>query len=126
MSLQERARRWLVGIAVGAVRDALAERRSAEAVLAGAAADLGAACADLEGALRRVEDRIEARRPFSGDTTVHRAWTRHPGVREVFAGYHLTACPDCAVGADETLAEVALGYRVPLETLLAQLNALLV
>lgn len=126
MSLPERVRSWLLGLAAEAACEALAERRRAAASLSVAAGAMGAACADLEAALRAVEDRIEAARPFRAETTVHRAWARHPGAPGVFARYHLLACPECPVGADETLAELALGYRVPLDALLDQLNALLV
>jgi hypothetical protein len=62
---------------------------------------------------------------FTAEMTVHAAWARHPGVAAVFAARHLPACPDCAVGADETLAEAAFGYALDLQRLLDQLNGLL-
>ena len=129
MSFSDRVARWFVGVVMTQVDGALAERRAGASMaqtsavgLAGAAASAAAAVRVLEGA---VEDAAEARRPFSGTTTVHRAWARHPGVRGVFAGYHLPACPDCPVGEDETLEEAARGYQIPLSVLLGQLNALL-
>lgn len=76
---------------------------------------------------REALDRWLSRRtgPFTGDMTVHEAWARHPRAKEVFARHHLPACPACAVGADETLAEAAFGYRLSLEDLLGELNAVL-
>ena len=76
---------------------------------------------------REALDRWLTRRagPFTGDMTVHEAWARHPRAKEVFARHHLPACPACAVGADETLAEAAFGYRLSLEDLLGELNAVL-
>ncbi len=64
------------------------------------------------------------RSPFSGDTTVHAAHARHPGVQLVFARHGLPRCLDCAVGADETLAEAASGEGLPLDELLKELHAL--
>lgn len=63
--------------------------------------------------------------PISAATTVHAAHARHPGVTGVFARHGLPRCLDCAVGADETLAEAASGEGLPLEMLLAELNGLL-
>jgi hybrid cluster-associated redox disulfide protein len=48
----------------------------------------------------------------------------HPAVRWVFAAYHLSGCTSCPSAATETLAEVAEGYRLPLESLLRDLNSL--
>jgi hypothetical protein len=64
------------------------------------------------------------RAPITAATTVHAAHARHPGVTGVFARHGLPRCLDCAVGADETLAEAAAGEGLPLENLLAALNAL--
>jgi hypothetical protein len=63
--------------------------------------------------------------PLTGATTVHAAHARHPGVQAVFARHGLPRCTDCAVGADETLAEAAFGEGMELASLLAELNALL-
>lgn len=65
------------------------------------------------------------RAPLSAATTVHAAHARHPGVTGVFARHGLPRCMDCAVGADETLAEAALGEGLDLEILLGELSALL-
>lgn len=88
------------------------------------------ALARARGALAQDQERLArrlARRgsPFTADMTVHEAWARHPGVRAIFTRRHLPACPACAVGVDETLAEAAFGYRMSLEELLQELNALL-
>ncbi len=77
-------------------------------------------------ALQQALDRHLAtldRRPIRPDSTVHAAW-RRPGAREIFTGYGLPACLECAVGADETLAEAAGLEGLPLQELLDRLNAL--
>jgi len=125
MSFPDRAVRWFVGVVVTQVDAALTDRREGASAAVDAGGGLAASAASAAAAVRSLEDAVEARRPFSGTTTVHRAWARHPGVRGVFAQYHLLACPDCPVGADETLEEAARGYRIPLSVLLGQLNALL-
>jgi hybrid cluster-associated redox disulfide protein len=58
--------------------------------------------------------------------TVDSAMALHPSVRWVFAAYHLSGCTNCSSSSAETLAEVATGYGLPLDRLLADLNALLV
>ncbi len=96
-------------------------------------AETRAAADDLEARLERAEalaarlteDHAAARRPFTASMTVHAAWARHPGTARIFRAHHLPACPDCAVGADETLAEAAFGYGLDLDDLLARLNDLL-
>lgn len=80
----------------------------------------------VEDRLARLEQDLQARTSaFSAQTTVHQAWRRHPGVRAIFTRHHLPDCPSCPVGEDERLEEVAFGYGIPLEPLLAELNALL-
>ena len=61
---------------------------------------------------------------FRPDTIVADALQRHPKVRWVFAAYHLGHCAGCGKAGDETLEEVATGYRIPLDDLLRDLNAL--
>ncbi len=109
-------------------------RRQVAALLAPRAALLAEARvgADaLQAALRTAEPRAAAavarldRAPLSAATTVHAAHARHPGVQAIFARHGLPRCTDCAVGADETLAEAAFGEDLPLGALLAELNALL-
>ena len=48
-----------------------------------------------------------------------------PHRAEAFAAYHIGGCAHCAIATEETLAEVAAGYELPLERMLADLNALL-
>lgn len=80
----------------------------------------------LESKLQAMEsDLASLTAPFSPTMTVHQAWTRHPGVRAIFARHHLPDCPACPVGADERLEEAAFGYGIPLQPWLAELNALL-
>jgi len=50
----------------------------------------------------------------------------HPNARWVFASYHLGGCSHCAISTEETIEQVAMGYGVPLEKLVEDLNALLV
>lgn len=61
---------------------------------------------------------------FTPQTVVAEALAMHPRTRWVFAAYHLGGCNGCERSASETLEEVAEGYRVPLESLLRDLNAL--
>lgn len=62
---------------------------------------------------------------FQPETVVAEALAMHPKARWVFAAWHLGGCNGCERSSNETLAEVAEGYRIPLENLLRDLNALL-
>lgn len=62
---------------------------------------------------------------FVPEMKVSDALASHPSVRWVFAAYHLGGCNQCPRTAEETLAEVAEGYRLPLEALMRDLNSLL-
>ena len=62
---------------------------------------------------------------FTSGMTVDVALALHPGARWVFAAYQIGGCNGCSAASDETLAEVAEGYRLELDRLLADLNALL-
>jgi len=62
---------------------------------------------------------------FSSEMTVGQAMAVHPGVRWVFAAYHLGGCSHCAISNEETIEQVCEGYGVPLERLMQDLNALL-
>jgi hybrid cluster-associated redox disulfide protein len=62
---------------------------------------------------------------FRSGMTVDAALALHPAARWVFAAYQIGGCSGCSAAADETLAEVAEGYRLDLERLLADLNGLL-
>ncbi len=62
---------------------------------------------------------------FQPQTVVAEALALHPKARWVFAAYHLSGCRDCDRSSNETLEELADGYRIPLHSLLADLNALL-
>ena len=64
-------------------------------------------------------------RRFVPEMTVDAALALHPSARWVFAAYHIGGCAQCAISTEETLAEVATGYELPLERMLADLNALL-
>ena len=61
---------------------------------------------------------------FEPETIVAEALSRHPKARWVFAAYHIGGCNGCERASDETLAEVATGYGIPLDRLLRDLNAL--
>lgn len=61
---------------------------------------------------------------FNGEMTVGNAMSTHPNARWVFASYHLGGCSHCAISEEETIAQVAEGYGVPLDKLVEDLNAL--
>jgi hypothetical protein len=61
---------------------------------------------------------------FNAQMTVHEAWAAHPDAQRVFARFHLPACDQCPVGADERLEEAAFGYAIDLGALLKELNTL--
>jgi len=62
---------------------------------------------------------------FRPEMTVDAALALHPSARWVFAAYHIHGCVGCSSSSLETLEEVATGYQLPLERMLADLNALL-
>jgi hypothetical protein len=62
---------------------------------------------------------------FQPETVVEDALALHPKARWVFAAWHLGGCRECERSGTETLAELAEGYRIPLDRFLADLNALL-
>ena len=62
---------------------------------------------------------------FEANMTVSDALALHPAARWVFAAYHLAGCTSCGASSEETLGEVAAGYELSLERLLADLNGLL-
>ena len=61
---------------------------------------------------------------FRSQTIVAEALAMHPKARWVFAAYHLGGCNACNLAHEETLEQVALGYQISLERLLADLNGL--
>lgn len=61
---------------------------------------------------------------FTPETIVADALEKHPKARWVFAAYHLGHCAGCGMAGDETLGEVAEGYRIPLDAFLRDLNSL--
>jgi hybrid cluster-associated redox disulfide protein len=63
---------------------------------------------------------------FTPDTIVADALDKHPKARWVFAAYHLGGCAGCGRSGEETLGEVAEGYRIPLEDFLRDLNGVCV
>jgi hybrid cluster-associated redox disulfide protein len=62
---------------------------------------------------------------FEANMTVSDALALHPSARWVFAAYQLSGCTTCGASAEETLSEVATGYKLSLDRLLADLNSLL-
>ena len=61
---------------------------------------------------------------FTPETIVADALETHPKVRWIFAAYHLGHCAGCGMAGDETLGQVAEGYRIPLDAFLRDLNSL--
>ena len=57
--------------------------------------------------------------------TVSAALALHPSARWVFAAYQLAGCTSCGASSEETLSQVAEGYKLSLDRLLADLNGLL-
>lgn len=114
VSMAHRARE-VMARTLQAQRRAAADLRESAEALRRARAHADRACEEAAARLA----------PFQRSTTVHQAWARHPGVRRIFARYHLYACPDCSVGMDETLEEAAFGYEIELSGLLGELNGLL-
>lgn len=66
-----------------------------------------------------------ATRTFDAEMTVSDALLLHPSARWVFAAYRLSGCAQCESSPDETLAQVADGYRFALSDFLRDLNSLL-
>ena len=62
---------------------------------------------------------------FEANMTVGEALATHPHERWVFAAYHIGGCDGCERASEETIAEVAAGYQLPLERLLAYFNSLI-
>lgn len=106
------------------MRDRLVPRFDAVRALRGEVDALRRHSDEFETALGRVEA-ARRREPVTVATTVHDAHARHPGVQALFARRGLPACPDCAVGADETLAEAALGEGLVASELVEEINRLL-
>ena len=61
---------------------------------------------------------------FAPDTVVADALDMHPKARWVFAAYHVGGCNSCDRKTDETLQQLADGYRIPLERFLVDLKSL--
>lgn len=118
LHLQGRA--WIAAYA----RQILSERQALWAPVPG---EVEALQTRIKQAHRRISQDIARldRQPFTSATPIHVAWRRHPGVGAVFRRYGLPRCLDCAVGADETIAEAALSEGFSANQLLAELNALL-
>lgn len=64
-------------------------------------------------------------RMFAPETVVADALAMHPKARWVFAAYHVGGCNSCERSSGETLQELAVGYQIPLEQFLGDLNSLL-
>ena len=62
---------------------------------------------------------------FEANMTVSDALALHPSARWVFAAYQLSGCTSCEASSDETLSQVAEGYKLSLDRLLSDLNSLL-
>ena len=61
---------------------------------------------------------------FNKDMTVGEAMSKHPRVKEVFAGYHLGGCAHCSIAEFETINQVCEGYGVPVDAILDTLENL--
>lgn len=63
---------------------------------------------------------------FTPDMTARTAILLHPQVNQILAGFHLGGCSDCAIEPDETLAQICVERGVEVDTLLGNLNMLVV
>jgi len=63
---------------------------------------------------------------FTPEMTARTATLLHPQVDQILAGFHLGGCSDCAVEPDETLAQICAERGIALDTLLGNLNMLVV
>src|SRR6201996_3212669 len=61
---------------------------------------------------------------FSKDMTVEQAFKTHAGAKRVFARFHLGGCSHCSISETETIEQVSEGYGIPLNLLMADLEAL--
>jgi hypothetical protein len=59
---------------------------------------------------------IVTEKRFEPGMTVGEALSLQPNARWVFTSFHLGGCSRCAVSTEETLAQVAEGYGLPLES----------
>lgn len=119
-TLETMVRRVVTAVVVDELRVARAPLAETEVLLG----EIRAAVPGMERRARAAGHRLE-QGPFHGGMTVHAAHDRHPGVAAIFAARRLPACPQCAVGADETLGEAAFGEGFGLDDLLRELNLLL-
>lgn len=78
---------------------------------------------ELDDALVRARSRLDPG-PFRPEMTVHAAHARHPAVAAIFRARGLPGCPDCPVGADESLAEAAAAEGFALGELIHELEGL--
>ncbi|MGZ8828971.1 MAG: DUF1858 domain-containing protein [Thermoanaerobaculia bacterium] len=62
---------------------------------------------------------------FVAQMTVGEALALHPAAKWVFAAYQIGGCSRCAMSEEETLEQVATGYKLPLDKLIGDLNSLL-
>jgi hypothetical protein len=125
MPLRQHLQPWLRARIVQVAERALEPLKAERQALWPGVGDQARHLDQLESRLQAVESNLAAlTAPFTATMTVHQAWTRHPGVRAIFARHHLPDCPACPVGADERVEEAAFGYGLPLEPWLDELNAL--
>jgi hybrid cluster-associated redox disulfide protein len=68
---------------------------------------------------------VETPKEFNPSMTIGEALTVHPEAGLVFASYHLGGCAHCGINEIETIEQVCMGYGVPVDSLIASLNALL-
>jgi hybrid cluster-associated redox disulfide protein len=62
---------------------------------------------------------------FVAQMTVGEALSLHPSAKWVFVAYQIGGCSHCAMSEEETLEQVATGYKLPLGKLIGDLNSLL-
>ncbi len=61
---------------------------------------------------------------FVKEMTVGDAMRLHADAWQIFAGYHLGGCSHCGINEMETIEQVCMGYGIPVDRLVEDLNTL--
>lgn len=67
----------------------------------------------------------EAVKSITKEMTVGEILRVHPAAGYVFASYHLGGCSHCSISEEETLDQICMGYGIPVDQILGDLNRLL-
>ena len=67
----------------------------------------------------------QAVKTITKEMTVGEILKAHPAAGYVFASYHLGGCSHCSISEEETLDQICMGYGIPVDQILGDLNRLL-